>query len=75
MDNTKPNRVNKFIENPSKYIPINVPIIDTGIANIGIIVALRFCKKRYTIQTTNKSASIKVFITSFIEISINLVVS
>ena len=72
---TNPNKVKRLIEYPNKYIPANVPIIDMGIAIIGIIVALIFCKKRYTIIITNKSASINVFITSFIEICINEVVS
>ena len=41
-----PNRVKRLIEKPATYNPANVPIIDTGIASIGIMVALKLPKNR-----------------------------
>ena len=46
---------------------MNVPIMDTGIAKIGINVARQFCKKRNTTTTTQPNASSKVITTSSIE--------
>ena len=41
-----PNSVSRLIEKPSRYIPANAPIIDTGTAKIGIRVARIFCKNK-----------------------------
>ncbi len=72
---TSPKRVRRFILNPKTYIPANAPIIDTGTAISGIIVALQFCKNRYIINITKISASTNVLTTSFIEAEIKSVLS
>jgi hypothetical protein len=36
---TRPNKVRVLIENPSAHMTANVPMIDTGIASSGMIVA------------------------------------
>ncbi len=72
--NTKPNKVRRLIEKPSRYMPAKVPMIDTGTARMGISVARIFCKNRKTTRTTRMIASTKVRITSLIETSTNRVV-
>ena len=39
MASTSPNRVSRLIEKPSRYMPAKVPMIDTGTAMIGMIIA------------------------------------
>ena len=70
-----PNSVKRLIEKPSRYIPANAPIIDTGTAKIGISVARIFCKNRYTTAITSSTASKNVWITSSIDTFTNSVVS
>ena len=41
---TSPRSVSVLIENPSASITPNVPMIDTGIATIGISVVRRLCR-------------------------------
>ncbi|MCY1443711.1 hypothetical protein D9M71_601380 [compost metagenome] len=72
---TRPNRVSRLIEKPSRYMPANVPTSETGMARIGISVARRFCRKMKTTSITSTSASKKVCTTSSIETSTNTVVS
>ncbi|MCY1551968.1 hypothetical protein D9M68_883340 [compost metagenome] len=52
---------------PSGIKTRKVPIIDTGIASNGMRVALQFCRKRNTTNTTSNKASTKVCNTSSIE--------
>ena len=75
MASTMPNKVKVLIEKPSKYIPANVPTIETGTAKHGISVARQFCKNKYTTKNTNTMASARVLITSSIEILTKRVVS
>ncbi|MCY1527126.1 hypothetical protein D9M68_621830 [compost metagenome] len=75
MASTMPNRVSRLMEKPSMYMPAKVPISDTGIASTGISVARQFCRKMKTTSTTSTRASKKVWITSSMETSTNLVVS
>ena len=66
-------RVIKFILNPIAYSPPNVPMIETGTASIGMIVARILFKNIYITMITRIIASMKVFTTSSIETSINSV--
>ncbi|MNN70635.1 hypothetical protein D3C81_1865040 [compost metagenome] len=75
MASTMPNNVSRLMEKPSMYMPAKVPISDTGIASTGIRVARQFCRKMKTTSTTSTRASKKVWITSSMETSTNLVVS
>ena len=75
MASTSPNRVNRLMEKPSTYMPAKVPMIDTGMAMIGMIIARTLCRKRKTTSTTSAIASAKVMATSSIETSTKRVVS
>ena len=66
-------RVIKFILNPIAYSPPKVPMMDTGTASIGMTVARKLFKNIYITMITRIMASMKVFITSWIETSINSV--
>ena len=46
MANTKPNMINVFIVKPRGTKKINVPKIETGIANKGMMVVRQFCKNK-----------------------------
>ena len=48
---------------------------DTNTAMVGITVARKLCRNRYTTSTTSTTASKSVWITSSIEAATNLVVS
>ncbi len=72
---TMPNSVSRLIEKPSIVMPTNVPTIETTTASVGISVARRFCRNRYTTSTTSTTASSSVFTTSSIEAVTNFVVS
>src|SRR5258707_13329818 len=61
---TKPNMVSVLMVNPKGIKKQKVDKIDTGIANMGIIVDRQFCRKRKTTIATNVSALINVPITS-----------
>ncbi|MCY1533862.1 hypothetical protein D9M68_692110 [compost metagenome] len=67
MAKTKPNIVKTFTEKPNTVKNINVPIMDTGMANTGMSVARQLCRKRNTTKVTNMMASIKVMTTELIE--------
>jgi hypothetical protein len=54
---------------------MNVPMSDTGIVSIGIIVALIFCRNTKTTTVTRINASTNVFRISWIEASTAGVVS
>ncbi len=41
IDSTMPNSVSELMENPSRYMPANVPMSDTGTAMLGMMVARR----------------------------------
>src|ERR1700687_419596 len=75
MARTNPNNVRRLIENPSTYIPANVPKIDTGTAMTGMRVARQFCKKMNTTMITSTIASAKVLTTSSIDTRTKSVVS
>ena len=66
---TNPNIVRVFIVNPNGMKNPKVPIIETGMARIGIIVARQFCRNKNTTNTTSPSASSNVITTSLIEVS------
>ncbi|OQB49686.1 MAG: hypothetical protein BWX99_02980 [Deltaproteobacteria bacterium ADurb.Bin151] len=70
-----PNRVSMLMENPNSIMPVNVPIMETGTARMGIIVARALCKNRKTTRTTRRQASKKVMTTSLMEARTNVVVS
>ena len=53
----------------------NVPTMDTGTAIIGMSVARQFCRKTSTTMTTRTIASSSVWKTSWIDSSMNGVVS
>ena len=61
--------------NPKIKKDANVPIKDTGTANIGISVASQLCRKINTMIKTRNSASMNVFITSSKDAWINSVLS
>ena len=44
MESTKPSNVSVLIENPSPSMIANVPMIDTGMAIIGMIVVRKLCR-------------------------------
>ncbi len=69
--NTNANKVNRLMEKPSICIQNSAPIKHTGTAKIGIIVALKSCKKINTTIKTKRNASNKVLITEDIEASKN----
>ena len=46
MASTMPNSVSRLMENPSASIPQNVPIRETKIASVQIIVERKLWKKR-----------------------------
>ncbi len=54
---------------PSGIKKMNVPMIDTGIARIGMSVARQLCRNRNTTTITRMSASSRVLATSLIETS------
>ena len=75
MASTRPNSVSRLIEKPSRYMPAKVPMIDTGTAMTGMIIARTLCRNRNTTSTTSTIASTKVMATSSIETSTKRVVS
>ena len=75
MASTRPNKVSRLIEKPSTNMPAKVPMIDTGMAITGMIIARTFCRNRKTTSTTRTIASTKVMATSSIETSTKRVVS
>ena len=62
--NTIPNKVIVLMEKPRAFIPANVPIIETGTARQGIIVAVQLCRKIRITKKTKMVASIIVLTTS-----------
>ncbi len=50
---TSPNRVSRLMEKPSRYMPAKVPMIDTGMAMTGMIIARTLCRNRKTTSTTS----------------------
>ena len=75
MARTRPNKVKVLMVKPSRYMPANVPTMETGTARHGMRVARHFCKKMKTTQKTSTIASKSVWITSWIETSTNVVIS
>ncbi len=75
IERTRPNSVSRLIEKPSAYIPANVPMIEIGTAMTGMMVARQFCRKTKTTRMTRMIASMKVLMTSWIDTSMNFVVS
>ena len=75
MASTSPNSVRRLIEKPSTNMPAKVPMIDTGMAMTGMIIARTLCRNRKTTSTTSVIASTKVMATSSIETSTKRVVS
>ena len=60
MANTKANSVNMFSENPAKETMAKVPNRDTMIEMDGMMVALKFCRKKNTTRITRMMAMISV---------------
>ena len=60
MASTRPNSESTFMENPSIGKNINAPIRDTGIANVGMMVALQSWIKMNTTRITSIRATISV---------------
>ncbi len=75
MARIMPNSVSMLIEKPSMNMPMKVPMIDTGTARIGMIVARSDCRNTNTTNTTSKTASKKVCTTFSIEFNVNRLVS
>ena len=75
MANTSPNSVSVLTENPNNIMPAKVPMIATGTAITGMMVARQLPRKRNTTSTTNATASKNVFATSLIDTSMYFVVS
>ena len=71
---TSPNKVSRLMEKPSRYMPAKVPMIETGMAITGMIIARTLCRKRKTTSTTSTIASMKVMTTSSIDTSTKRVV-
>ena len=71
----RPNIVSMLIEKPSRCMPMKVPMIDTGTARIGMMVARSDCRNRNTTRITSTTASKKVCTTLSIEFSVNRLVS
>ncbi len=70
-----PSIVSVLIEKPKAASTPKVPSKTTGTASVGIKVARMFCKNRYMTIKTSTIASIRVLITSSIEIFTKGVVS
>ena len=64
-----------LIEKPKIAIIANVPMIDTGIAIMGISVARKLWRKMKIVTSTSTPASISVFTRSSSEASTKSVVS
>ena len=60
MANTRANSVRMLSEKPANETMAKVPNSDTTIEIEGIIVALKFCKKKNTTRTTRMMAMISV---------------
>src|SRR5580698_2121321 len=67
MASTKPNIVSVLIVNPSGKKKIKVPMIETGIARMGMSVERKLCKKTKTTIATSPSVINKVRTTSDID--------
>ena len=72
---TSPKSVSVLMVNPSICMPRKVPMMLTGTATIGMTVARQLCRKRKTTSVTSSTASTSVFTTSFIDSTMNGVVS
>src|SRR3546814_683877 len=69
MANTNASMVRLLIEKPNRLKKINVPTMDTGIANTGINVARQLCRKINTTSVTRMSASMRVANTALMDAS------
>ena len=72
MASTNASSVKMLIVNPAKYATANAPIIEIGIATVGINVALRLFRKANTTNTTRHIAMIRVCCTSTIDSVMNV---
>ena len=63
-------KVRLLTEKPKKYISTKVPMIDSGTAILGIMVADKFLRKRKVTMTTKQTAKTNSFCTSWIELRI-----
>ena len=63
-------KVRLLTEKPKKYISTKVPMIDSGTAILGIMVADKFLRKRKVTITTKQTAKTNSFCTSWIELRI-----
>ena len=67
MARTSPNKDSALIENPNRYMNVNVPTIDTGTDSNGMIDARQVCRNRITTRTTRPTAISNVSITAAID--------
>ena len=72
---TMPNRVRVLIEKPSSLMNANVPMSDTGIVIVGMIVLRQSCRNRNITSTTSAMASSSVVTTSRMESCTTVAVS
>ena len=72
---TSPSSVSVLIEKPKIAIIAKGPMIETGIAIMGISVARKLCRKMKIVTSTRMPASIRVFTRSSSDASTKSVVS
>ena len=72
---TRPSSVSVLIEKPKIAIIANVPMMDTGIAIIGMSVARKLCRKMKIVTSTRTPASMSVLTRSSSDASTKSVVS
>ena len=75
MLSTMPNMVSMLMENPESHITAKVPSRATGTTSVGIRVARKFWRNRNMTRNTSRTASSRVEMTFWMEISTKWVVS
>ena len=64
---TRAKSVSRLRENPASFTMAKVPMSDTMMEMVGMIVALKSCRKKYTTSTTRSMAMTSVSCTLYIE--------
>ena len=72
---TRPNNVNKFMENPNNFITAKVPNNEIGMVSAGMMTARMFCKNKNITKITSNVVSAIVTRTSWMEAVTYLVLS
>ncbi|MNM66338.1 hypothetical protein D3C81_778180 [compost metagenome] len=75
MASTIANSVSWLMVKPMASMPMKVPSRATGMTRVGMIVARKFCRKINITRNTSTIASIRVWITSSIEMVTKVVLS